>query len=210
MALTPWALPPDEDPQLVTARTRIGFALALLGARRRRRGDVDVPLSPLEVTALAELAVRVCSLPGQRQELYALALAFDATLPRKLVAYGKVRSAYKLALLENPSLDKAGKVAMVRRIMGENAAPEEVLPGRPLDPRTEAEAALELGGWSDAAIALLTDPDREPWQEGQGARRVSLRLARYRKWCSGVFGPPACFFSKVNPRNSASRPSRSR
>jgi hypothetical protein len=79
MVLTPWVLPADEDPQLVTARARIGFALVLLGARRRRRGDVHAPLTPMEVSALAELALRVCALPGQPQGLYALALAFDAT-----------------------------------------------------------------------------------------------------------------------------------
>src|SRR5262249_19236037 len=115
-----------------------------------------------------------------------------------------------LGLLENPSLDHAAKGALIRRIIAEKAEPEERLPGRPLDPRTKAEAALALGGLSDAEIAQLTDPDRAPWQEGQGARRVSQRLARYRKWCGGVFGAPACVFSKVNPRNSASRRSRSR
>jgi len=210
MALTPWNLPAEEDPQLVTARARLGTVLGWVVAGWRRRGHVDTPLTPMQVSALAELAIEVCCRQGLPPELYALAVAYSATLPRKLADHRKVTRAYQLRLLDNPSMDDAAKSKMRRQIVAELAEPEKRLPGRPLDPRTRAEAALCLGGFSKRQIALLTDPDREPWREGEGARRVTLRLARYREWWGPQYGPPACVFSKVNARNSTSRRSNRR
>jgi hypothetical protein len=139
--------------------------------------------------------------PDQSQKVYALAVAFEATLPTELARFREVVTSYALAKWSDPGLDK---VATIRAIIAKKAVPQEHLPGRPLDPRTEAEAALAAGGWSDAEIALMTDPDQQPWQEDEGARRVSRRLARHRAWYSGTSGPLVSFFKKVNPRISRS------
>jgi hypothetical protein len=201
MALTPWLLPPDEDSQLVAARARLGTVLALLLGGQDR--DPETPLTPLEVTEFAQMMVEVCCRPNLPQRLYAIAVAYDATLPRKLAPYQQVRTAYKRRGPTDPGSPDA--VPTVRKIISHLADVEEKLPGRPFDPRTDAEAALEAGGWSHVAIAMLTDPDHHPWQEGDGARRVARRLARYRSWYGRVFGPPACFFTRnVKPRISPS------
>jgi hypothetical protein len=252
MQLTPWSLPKNEDPQLVSARTRTGLMLlALLVACRRiaaarnpraaekaprlREGlkplagvldellarcrrpvDTKTPLSPLEVTALAELAAVVCTRRGLPRQLYALAVAFDTMLPTKVARFKEVYDAYVLPYLLDPNRERSvatvrelhERAETIRKIIASKATQEDRPRGRPFDPRTEGEAALAAGGWNDYGIALMTDPDQQQWQAGKGERRVSRRLARHRKWCSrdpGRRGPATCFFAvtisvKVNPR----------
>jgi hypothetical protein len=111
------------------------------------------------------------------KRIRALALAFDTMLPRKVARFKEVYDCYFLDLLADPKLDRPKRI---RQIIARKAAPEDRPPGRSFDPRTEGEVLLADGGWSDAAIALLTDPDRHAWQEGDGARRVSKRIANHR------------------------------